>query len=231
MSHWTRTCRIVPGLVLLSVVWLTYGMYSTPVDSATTLAPLEQAVVHEINLARTQPQTSITFLEQLRPHYVGNELRRPGDMALGPGRGAVLMTQEGVKAVDQALAFLRAAAPLSPLTVSMGLSLAAKDFAADQGPRGGMGHQGSDGSTTGERANRYGRWQGKIGENISYGIANGRGIVMNWIIDDGVPGRGHRRNLFDAQARVVGVACGPHKTMQIMCVMLFAASYTERTAQ
>jgi uncharacterized protein YkwD len=216
------------GLALMSVGWLTYGMPAAPL-AATALAHLEQAVVDDINLARTQPHTYVTFLEQLRPHYAGKELRRPGDLSPVFGRGAALMTHEGVKAVDEAIAFLRASAPLPPLTLSRGLSLAARDHVADQGPQGGTSHQGSDGSTTGARANRYGRWQGKIGENIAFGIANGRGIVMNLIIDDGVPGRAHRQNLFEAQARFVGVGCGPHKTMQIMCVILLAAGYTERS--
>ena len=64
-----------------------------------------------------------------------------------------------------------------------------------------------------------------------YGVPSARGMLMSLIIDDGVPGRGHRTNLFDAQARVVGVACGPHKVWQIMCVMTFATSYVERTTQ
>jgi uncharacterized protein YkwD len=184
-----------------------------------------------MNLARTQPQKYVAFLTQLRPHYVGRELRRPGDMAPVGGRDAVLMTNEGGKAVDEAIAFLRATAPLSPLTISRGLSLAAQDHVKDQGRTGGIGHQGSDGSRSGDRADRYGRWQGHLGENIAYSVANARGMIMTLIIDDGVPGRGHRQNLFAPQARVVGVACGSHRTMQIMCVMVFAAGYTERTTK
>ena len=223
-----RSYRIVLGLVLLRVGWMTHCIHATPVDSAASLSTLEKEVVHEINLARTQPQEYVTFLAQLRPHYVGNQLRRPGDMAPVHSRGAVLITREGVKAVDEALASLRATAPLPPLAVSRGLSLAVKDHVQDQGPKGGASHQGSDGSNSGARANRYGRWQGKIGENIAFGIASARGMIMNLIIDDGVPGRGHRKNLFDPQFRVVGVACGPHKTMQIMCVMMFAEGYIEK---
>jgi uncharacterized protein YkwD len=228
MMPLTRSYRLLLGLVWLSSAWITCGTHATSADAAALLSPLEAEVLREINLARTQPQNYVAFLTQLRPHYVGHQLRRPGEMAPVAGRGATLTTQEGVKAVDEAIAFLRATAPLPPLAVSRGLSLAAKDHVKDQGSKGGLSHQGSDGSTSGDRANRYGRWQGQIGENMALGIASARGMMMNLIIDDGVPGRGHRHNLFSARAGTVGVACGPHKMLHIMCVMMFAEGYTER---
>ena len=117
--------------------------------------------MHEINLARTQPKNYAAFLAQLQPHYVGTTLQQPGDMASATGRGGSLITHEGVKAVAEAVAFLRAAAPLPPLTVSRGMSLGAKDLVKDQGQTSGMGHQGSDGSSSATRVSRYGRWQGR----------------------------------------------------------------------
>jgi len=224
--------RIVLGLLLMSVHdGMTHCAHATPVDSAAYLSPLEKDMVHEINVARTQPQKYAALLAQLRPHYVGTKLQHPGDLAPASGRGAALMTHEGVKAVEEAIAFLRATSPLPPLTVSRGMSLGAKDLVKDQSQAGGVGHQGSDGSYSDTRVNRYGRWQRRTAENIAYGIASTRGMMMTFIIDDGVPGRGHRHNLFDPQSHVVGVACGSHRTWQIMCVMTFAAGYIERTTQ
>jgi uncharacterized protein YkwD len=223
---------MVLGSALMSVcVGMIYGTHATAVDPTPYLSPLEKEVLHEINLARTQPQTYMAFLAQLRPHFVGTTLQHPGDIAPATGRGAALVTHEGVRAVEEAIAFLRTTAPLPPLTISRGMSLGARDHVKDQGPAGGVGHQGRDGSYSDMRVNRYGRWQGRSAENIAYGIASARGITMTFIIDDGVPGRGHRHNLFEPQSHVVGVACGSHRTWQIMCVLTFAAGYVERTTQ
>ena len=52
---------------------------------------------------------------------------------------------------------------------------------------------------------------------------------MALIIDDGLPDRGHRKNMFDAQARLLGVACSDRVAGQILGVMTFAAGYTEST--
>jgi hypothetical protein len=221
----------VLGFVLMSVGSMMHCTPAAPVNSAAYLSPLEKDVVQEINVARTQPQKYVAFLAPLRPRYVGTTLQRPGDIASAIAHGGPLITHEGVKAVEEAIAFLRATAPLPPLAISRGMSLGAKELVKDQGQTGGMGHQGSDGSYSDIRVNRYGRWQGRMAENIAYGVASARGMLMTLIIDDGVPGRGHRHNLFDPQAHVVGVACGPHRTWQIVCVMTFAAGYLERTTQ
>lgn len=55
---------------------------------------------------------------------------------------------------------------------------------------------GSDRSNPGERINRYVACQDGWAENIACGQRSAREIVMALIIDDGVPGRGHRRNIF-----------------------------------
>jgi uncharacterized protein YkwD len=47
-------------------------------------------------------------------------------------------------------------------------------------------------------------------------------------VDDGVSDRGHRDNLLDPRWTVAGVACGPHREYEQMCVMDYAAKYAER---
>jgi len=182
------------------------------------LSPVEQEVLNELNLARTNPQQFAEFLSQMRPHFKGNQLERPGEL--------ILVTEEGVAAVDEAISFLRSMAPLSALRPSRGLSLAAQAHVKDQ-RNGEMGHTGSDGSQPWDRMNRFGTWQDKVAENISYGGYSTRGVVIQLIVDDGVPDRGHRINIFNSEYRFVGVGCGTHARFNDMCVMDFAAAYSE----
>jgi uncharacterized protein YkwD len=134
--------------------------------------------------------------------------------------GVWMMTNEGVAAVDEAIAFVSEQAELaksgkgklSPLTLVPGLSAACRDHVVDTGPRGMLGHDGSDGSTTAQRIERYGRWLRTCGENVAYGTATGMATVIALIIDDGVPSRGHRLNIYNPAFSCVGIASGDHLT-------------------
>jgi hypothetical protein len=78
-----------------------------------------------------------------------------------------------------------------------------------------------------ERMERYGQWNRAIAENISFSEKTGKDIIIQFIIDDGNPSRGHRKNLFNADYLMVGVACGYHKGYEVCCVMDLAAEYDD----
>ena len=194
------------------------------VDDSDYLSSLEKEIVEEHNLARTHPDKYAAFLEEWKPYYDDKVLKRPGEPHI--------FTQEGVSAVEEAIRFLREAEPVPTLRPSKGMSLGAQDLVEYAGPRGAVGHTGGEGSQVAERVNRYGTWQGQVGENISYGGDDAREIVIRLIIDDGVPDRGHRENIFNPDFRVIGVACGPHESQyETMCVITLAADYIEGNQQ
>jgi uncharacterized protein YkwD len=187
------------------------------------LSRLEADIVREHNLARGNPEEYAAHLAELRRFFDGRLLRLPGEIPL--------RTQEGVRAVDEAIAFLRAADPVPPMTASRGMSLGARDHVRDSGPRGRTDHVGTDGSNPWDRVSRYGTWQVTVGENISFGSYapdDARDVVIQLIIDDGVESRGHRNNIFNAEFRVVGVSCGEHATFGTMCVLVYAGGYSEQ---
>jgi uncharacterized protein YkwD len=117
---------------------------------------------------------------------------------------------------------------MPPLLPAKGLFFAAKDHANDTGPKGIAGHTGSDGSSAGQRINRYGEWNRGAGENISYGYNVGRDIVVQLLIDDGVPNRGHRNNILNKSFEYVGVAIGSHSIFTYLCVIDYANEYTDK---
>ena len=183
-------------------------------------AELERAIVEELNRARTEPDKYATSLESDLRFYRGNLFRRPTDES-------ALQTREGTAAVVEAVRVLRRTKPLSPLRPSSGLMLSARDHVRDQAPRGLMNHKGTDGTMAWDRVSRYGQWETKVSENMTFGPASGRDVVAALIIDDGIRDRGHRKNIFDPEIRIVGVSCAPHKTYRLMCDIVHAGGLAE----
>jgi uncharacterized protein YkwD len=178
-----------------------------------------RAVIRELNLARQNPALYATFVQELRARMEGNLLVLPGRTRIH--------TKEGTGALDEAIRFLQTTQPLPPLTLSRGMSRAAADHCADQAG-GGFGHEGRDRSHAAQRIARYGNFSGSWGENVSYGKSSARDVVLALIIDDGLPARKHRKNIFNPNFNFAGAAFGSHAQFGSMCSMDFAGGYAER---
>jgi uncharacterized protein YkwD len=205
---------LVLSLVLTALIWLPAFAVEKNNEDASG-----HAVIREMNLARQNPALYATFLQDLRNQMSSNVLVLPN--------GTRLRTKEGTAAIDEAIRFLQSASALSPLAMSPGMSRSAADHCADQS-NGGFGHAGRDGSNAGQRVARYGSIIGGWAENISYGKSSARDVVLALIIDDGLPARKHRKNIFNPTYTVAGAAFGRHARFGTMCSMDFACGYAER---
>ncbi|MDK9707324.1 MAG: CAP domain-containing protein [Desulforhopalus sp.] len=206
---------ILRGLVLIVCLFIPW------VTCAATLEPISaEQVLAEINLARTNPVKYAEFLRELRRQF-------QGDSYYIPGYSVAIRTIEGPAAVDEAIDFLTRQKPLPPLIWSAKLAAVAAELAQEQSKSGAVGHEGGSSGGLLKRIKRSGIREKRIGENVAYGAITPRGIVIDLLIDDGVPGRGHRKNQFDRNFAKAGVSCGIHPRYQTMCVIDFAGAFKE----
>lgn len=200
-------------IAILCLLAGTSGCWSPRTSAVTHPAPrrtasqpeerYEDRILAELNFARTDPAGYADLVAERLSTYNGTE---------------------GKRAIRECIAVLRRAKPRSPLAPSPHVTLAARDHVRDQSRSGRIGHTGSDGSTPFSRIDRYLTTRG-AGENIQYGLFDPRDIVVELLIDDGIPGRGHRVNILDPNFVHVGVATGPHPRYRTMSVMDFTYAY------
>jgi uncharacterized protein YkwD len=188
-----------------------------PAPAPESATAFERAVVQEMSDARVRPRAYAKFLREYRGYFEGTLWKRPGRTPL--------RTEEGLAALDEAIAFLEAARPVGPLRFSEGLALAARRHAQDLGPRGGLEHVGSDGARLSVRVNRLGTWQGIIAENIGTLEEDARQLVIQLLVDDGVRERGHRHNLFNPDLHQAGAGTAPHRDYRTVTVIDYATGF------
>jgi hypothetical protein len=190
------------------------------------LSPAEKDVILEMNKVRADPKKyAELYIKPMLQYNWGGPFG--ANSYLAPGKTIYTSTQEGKNGIQSCINDLSGRQSMSPLIPTKGLFLAAKDHANDTGPNGIIGHTGSDGSSMGQRINRYGKWNGGAGENISYGHNIGRDIVVQLLIDDGVPSRGHRNNILNKNFGYAGGAIGSHSRYTYLCVIDYATEYTD----
>jgi hypothetical protein len=179
------------------------------IPAAASAGAADDAVLAEVNFARTHPQDYARRL-MLQPVSDWERALGPDARAADPG------------AFAEAIDFLMRQTPLPPLSRDETLDAAALEHVEVQGPAGEVGHNGQDGERFDARLRRHGLQARIAAENIAYGPSTPSDVVRELIIDSGVASRGHRRNIFHPELAAAGVACGPHRDYAAMCVMDFA---------
>ena len=199
----------------LLLIALALPAQDLPQEKATAF---ERAVVQEMSDLRTRPRAYARHLRDLRKYFEGTLWKRP--------ERTPLRTEEGLPAFDEAIAFLESVPPVGPLRFNEGLALAARLHAEDIGPRGALEHVGRDGSRLSQRLNRLGTWHGLIAENIGTLEEDPRQVVIQLLVDDGVPGRGHRHNLFNPELHQAGAGTALHRDYRVVTVIDYADGFT-----
>ena len=185
-------------------------------------------LLRALTMARNDPTAVARRLHARLSRYKGRDYQPPVE-----GR-PVQVKKEGASAVEDAIHFLSSQVPLpfNDSSPGEGLSLAAEDHCLDIGPRGAVGHTGSDGSSPSQHAERYGTWTGANGECLWFGkIASdteaAQNILDDLIIDDGVADRGHRLSIFNEKFNAAGCAIGLHSVFGYVVAIEFVGGWEE----
>ena len=204
-------CLLVTALSLI--------LSASAILAQTSSSEIEQSILNELNEARANPQTYITYLEEHKKKFKGSRADYPD---------FVMETFEGTAAVDEAIKFLKKQSKLAPLTFSEALSKPAKLQLNDLIENPTLGHKGKDGSNLPKRLSKFGiKPTSHYAENIMQDANLPRQIVLWLIIDDGVKDRGHRKNIFDKAFKQVGISYGLAKNGRGVSVMVFAGTFIE----
>lgn len=169
----------------------------------------EKKVILYINLARLDGQR---FVDDFADRYLTVT-------GLAPVDPYVVSLYEDLPRVRD----LQMLQPLRPLCE------AAAYHAEDLGRNGITGHTSSDGTSFGDRLRKFLPTAGLLSENCSCGTYDSIAIVivMELLIDTGVPSFGHRKNMLNERATHIGVAIREHQSnYRYNCVQDFAGRLT-----
>jgi hypothetical protein len=114
------------------------------------------------------------------------------------------------------------------LQPSKALFLAARDHALDLGENASTGHTSSNGEDLITRISKYSDNPKYFGENCSFGAQDPLGIVIQMIVDDGYPSRGHRASILNEGFSQVGLSVKPHATYKWNCVQVFGSNIKDK---
>jgi len=197
---------------------------STPTAPADDkpLETLEAEVLDALSAARLAPSDVATRLATRASQYKGKTYQPPDN-------ARPRQTKEGASAVKDAIQWLHKCEAAGELDkAGEGLRLAAEDHAVDVGGAGVASHRGGDDSRPEDRATRYGKWKGAVGECLWYGRATtGAQVVEDLIVDDGVRDRGHRICVFDQRWKGAAVRAGTHTTFGTVVCIEFCVGFDD----
>ena len=210
-------------LLFVSSIFLQLSSFNQPDDilntasNAAYMKDSEKEMIREINLLRSDPAGYIRFIEE----YAEITKKHPEMISSGQMKYSLTFNYELVDGVEklkridtvwldepedesEAIASLihdlQKTPPLSILKPDQGIYEAVKNYAKDQDNNAWtLKHIGSDGSWPWDRIRKYSPGMAEGNENIAsrFPEPSVRQVIIQLLVDTGIPGYGHRYNLLD----------------------------------
>lgn len=162
--------------------------------SNSVSAQLNNEVLILVNQVRTDPERFLN--EQLLPYLKIHSINTRDSRSL-------IRTLKNYK-------------PTIALKQFSKLDQMAQDYADEAGSKGWINHR-----KTGQRFKNYAPEMEFTGENLQFGLETAMDIVIDLLIDEGVPDHGHRKNILDENFQYFGFGFAPHKNYDTISVLLF----------
>lgn len=220
---------ILTGLymkIILTVCWIIFLLQAKAqlIDSLNTakncsyMKKEEKEMIYEINQLRSNPGSYLIYIVPLlkeQETLVKNFGKGSRDYSLSfrtetdndkqktyIDTNWYYSNEEKLNALKTLVDDLKKLKPLRILQPDRGIYAAAQKHAKDEEDhQWTLLHTGSDGSEPWDRIKKFSPRMMSTGENIagSYPKPTARDILIQLLIDEGIPGYGHRRNLLDPQ--------------------------------
>lgn len=203
-------------------------------EELTKQAEFSLVILNLVNELRTEPLKFKIHLESLKKCFLDNQV---DEKSYRIGKNLVFKTKEGIKAIDEAIAYVEKMAKKKPLKAFVHNIILDKSsllhakcmregkFFAHENEKNKLLYNPWD------RVKQYCKsytlcaenlWSGKMDETLSL-KEQAITVVVALFIDDGVPSRGHRDNLLLQDATDLGVALWPYEGEKSVFVMNFGA--------
>jgi uncharacterized protein YkwD len=222
--------RVFLTLLLVSISVLAHSQLIDSLNTAKNCNYMkmeEKEMIYEINRVRSDQGSYLQYVEPLLD-MEKKKLKTNGKGAVNYSvtyttkniNGKETMTvdttwhylqEEEVKALVSLVSDLKKMKKLSVLQPDSGIYNAAQKHTADNNKyQWRLIHTGSDGSQPWDRITRFSPAMSSGNENIAgrYPNVSAREIVLQLLIDSGIPGYGHRYNLLDPQWTHVACVAG-----------------------
>lgn len=169
-------------------------------ESISKLNEEEKKIIFYMNLVRLEPQQFLNSI--LTPYIKENEISKNSYY-------------------NSLVRDLKNAKSTSALVFTDDLHSVATEFAKDLSKSGKVGHVNSKGQGFGVRSKALMASYSTLAENCQFGYDSALDIVIDLLIDDGVPSLGHRKNILNKDYQFVGVSTNTHKNYTHCSVQVF----------
>lgn len=194
-------------------------------EKPETQPTLEEALIAEMNLVRSDPRGYISKIVEYRALYT------PYVSDTHPNKATIsppylkeeygvdfLIRWDGTPKVDILINYLETVASAPPLTLDATLGKAAKDHCSYLLTTASIGHndprtpeEGGNGAYAWDRVRKYSSDYDRVHENVAkgpfpYNPDLPRYLIIAWMVEDNYPGTGHRDNIMSPLVDLVGIS-------------------------